>query len=374
LNGAKIGSDLDCAGATFENRTQDGSSYALAAASAEVGNQFIMSGTRASGEVSLIGARIRGDLDCINATFENRTEGGDGSALNAQRAEITGIAFLRGANFRASGRVGLEGVRIGGDLDCTDATFDNRREDGAGEALTATNAEIGNFVFSGAKASGQVSLIGTKIRGDLNCIDATFENRAEDGDGHALNVQRAEIAGVAFLRGPNFKASGKVDLEGARINGDLDCDRAYFENGSANAFVAINTELGTHLLLRRVVVIGGIILSGSRIGRNLDLRGSRLLSPRSYAITAINLHVTGRIILGPAIVLGDLSFQHTEVAGGLDWTRLQLPRECTYNGELYQARAGRSRLSLANANIGTELRAERLTSEIGLDIDLAAHT
>jgi hypothetical protein len=429
LMGAKIGGSLHCDDATFENRTAEGTGYALEVGSAGIRTDFTLRRVKTAGLVSLIGAKIGGDLDCEDGSFDNRTEDGKGFCLGFERAEIDGIVFLRGTQVKALGQVNLAGAKIGGDLDCAGATFENRTGDGTGAALSATGAEIGNdFIMNGAKASGRVGLVGAKIGGDLDCSDANFENWTEDGTGAALIAERVKIGGAAFLsgakftalgqvdlmgaeiggtlvcedatfenrtengtgyalladnlsidgdvllRGARFKASGRVGLTAASIGGTLDCERATFANrtpsGHANTLVADNTEIGTDLSFRRAVSIGGISLSGGRIGRDFDVRGARLLSPRSYAISAINLRVAGRVSLGPSIVLGDLSLQHMDVVGGLDWSRLFLPREYTYDGELYQTRAGRSHFSLANSHIGTELKAERLTSVVPLEIDL----
>jgi len=377
LSGAKIGGDFNCANGTFQNRTEAGEGIALGAGNAEIGHDCVLENAKVSGQVTLMSSKIGGDFNCIDSVFGNRTVNGDGTALNFERAEIDGIVFFRGAQSKVSGQVALAGAKIRGDLDCAGATFENRTAAGDGVALTANNAEIGrDCILQNSKISGLVSLISAKIRDNFNCTDATFDNRTERGERDALNVQRAEIGGAVLLRGPNFKASGQVDLEGARIGNDLDCERATFENssrdGKANAFTAVHTEFGAAVLFRRIVSIGAVTLAGAKIGRDLDLRGARLLSPYWYAIRAPGLRVGGYFYLGPSLVLGDLELSYLEVVRGLDWTRLRLPPECTHNSASYQARSALSRLNLSHSNLGAELRAERLTSNVMFEIDLGS--
>jgi hypothetical protein len=114
---------------------------------------------------------------------------------------------------KASGLVSLSGAKIGGDFNCANGTFQNRTEAGEGIALGAGNAEIGHdCVLENAKVSGQVTLMSSKIGGDFNCIDSVFGNRTVNGDGTALNFERAEIDGIVFFRGAQSKVSGQVAL------------------------------------------------------------------------------------------------------------------------------------------------------------------
>jgi hypothetical protein len=111
------------------------------------GSLLMQNGFRAAGEVRLVGAQISGNLECDGGTFLNPlpkkvepsgvppgTDAGApaappqenpeslGIALAADSAVISGDVFLR-KGFHADGQVRLLGTQIGGDLDCTDASF-----------------------------------------------------------------------------------------------------------------------------------------------------------------------------------------------------------------------------------------------------------
>ena len=142
-----------CTNGTFDNPKK----LAINAYDAEIGGSFFLSnGFQATGEVSLSGASIGGNLDCENGTFVNP----EGTALNAQGSEIKGYIFLRNS-FQAKGEVYLYGATIGGNLDCEHGNFDNSE----GIALSANAAEIkGDVKLSNDfKAMGTVSFVNTII-------------------------------------------------------------------------------------------------------------------------------------------------------------------------------------------------------------------
>jgi len=90
------------------------------------GNVFLNGGFHATGEVSLSGAEIVGQLDCEGGRFEN----GGGQALNAQGVRVTGGLLWR--NLReVEGRVSLSSARVG-DLVDDLASWPVRDADGGG--------------------------------------------------------------------------------------------------------------------------------------------------------------------------------------------------------------------------------------------------
>ena len=126
------------------------------------GGVFLREGFHATGVVRLLGARIRGNLECAGGRFEN--PGGD--ALNADGVRVGDAVFLR-EGFHATGEVRLVGARIRGVLDCTGGTFENP----GGDALTADGLEVGGGVFlrrgsqgKAFQATGKVSLAHAKAR------------------------------------------------------------------------------------------------------------------------------------------------------------------------------------------------------------------
>jgi hypothetical protein len=152
LAGAKIGGQLLCRGVTLTNE----GGYALTADGAEIrgdvilGSEVFLGGFTADGGVRLPGAKIGGQLDCAGATLSNKS----GYALAADGAEIGGAVFLRDG-FSAKGAVSLRGAKIGAELACFHATLVN----GADVALGSRDAVIdGALIFRNVSVTGGLDL------------------------------------------------------------------------------------------------------------------------------------------------------------------------------------------------------------------------
>ena len=81
------------------------------------------------------------------------------------------------------------------------------------------------FFDAGFAAKGGVQLEGATIRGNLDCEGTSFEN---EGD-NALFADGLDCKGSLFLRG-GFTAKGEVRLLGATMEGVLDCTAGTFDN------------------------------------------------------------------------------------------------------------------------------------------------
>jgi hypothetical protein len=171
--------------------------------------------------VRFLGAEIGGNLECGDASFQNK----GGSALTLSGAKIMGQVLLN-RGFQANGEVRLPGAEIGGNLDCNGASLQN--EDGA--TLTCDGAEIQGTVFlsNGFKAEGTVRLPGAEIGADLGCVNGTFLNK----NGSALICDGTVVKDTLFFR-DGFKAEGQIDLSAARVGSLVDVDIANDKDGAS---------------------------------------------------------------------------------------------------------------------------------------------
>jgi hypothetical protein len=223
------------------------------------GPVFLRSGFHASGEVSLSGALIGGQLDCSRGRFENP----GGHALNAENIDVKDSVFLRDSFF-ASGEVRLSGAQIGGQLTCIKGKFENPD----GFALNAQNIDINESVFlrDGFHASGEVRLSDAQIGGQLSCIKGKFENP----DGDALNAANINVKGAVFLR-DGFHATGEVSLTGALIGGQLACRKGKFENPDGDALNAQKMRVIGSFFWRNVTIpTGKVTLASAHVGDLVD--------------------------------------------------------------------------------------------------------
>lgn len=111
-----------------------------------------------------------GDLSKVKVTIRNRSADGRMPALSIEQAAIAGD-LLFGGRFSAEGKVSLARSRVGGDVDVSGATLDNRTEDGAGIALDARRIAVAgefrpNLLVDDtlpATMGGRVDLTGVRV-------------------------------------------------------------------------------------------------------------------------------------------------------------------------------------------------------------------
>ena len=312
LLGARIGNDLNCSGARFENRQ----GHAFRAEHAQIdGNVFLgmQPGTtnrfHATGEVRLSGARIGNDLNCSGARFENR----QGHAFRAEHAQIDGNVFLgmqpgTTNRFHATGEVRLSGARIGGDLDCTGGLFENSESD----ALSADRISVGDNLHlqCGFHATGEVRFLSARIGGDLDCTGGRFEN----SEGAALGADGADIRGNAFLKS-DFHATGEVRFPGARIGGDLDCTGGRFENSGGDALSADSAEVRGNATLRDGFnATGTVRFPDAKIGSNFAISDATLSKENGNALNLRNMRAAALWLRGSRLkISGTLDFRSAQV-------------------------------------------------------------
>lgn len=209
LNGAEVRGSLSLGGSALDELTAE---HAVVR-----GSIFLRDGFQATGEVSLLGVRVDGDLDCRGGQFEVE----DGDALSADGAVIKGAVFFNG-DFRATGQVRLRGAQIGTHLYCRGGQFEVQE----GCALSADGAVIkGNVALDkGFTAAGPVWLPGARIGGNLACAGGQFS--AEDGA--ALLADGAVVQGTFFFRGLKAPVAG-VSLAGAYVQRLVDDEASWGE-------------------------------------------------------------------------------------------------------------------------------------------------
>jgi hypothetical protein len=120
LGGAHIGGNVEFDDGYFAK--------SIAAAGIQVGGAIYLRNVQSKGELQLMNASIGGNLECDGSRLEcPRRSKSDGSrnSLNADNAIVKGDVRLRN-QFISDGDVGLVGMQISGDLDCSKAQFIGR--------------------------------------------------------------------------------------------------------------------------------------------------------------------------------------------------------------------------------------------------------
>ncbi|MEV8615882.1 hypothetical protein AB0383_49720 [Amycolatopsis sp. NPDC051373] len=307
LSMAQIGA-VSCAGATLHNDSGPAvyADWLQADGGVLLKDEFSATGAGELGAVRLLGARIRGQLNCAGATLRNDS----GPALYADLLHTDGGVLLNDG-FSATGAgkhsaVRLLGAHIGSQLNCIGATLRND----SGPALDAdgllADSDVGlfdGFSAVGAGELGAVRLTGAHIGGQLNCAGATLRNDS----GPALSADRLQSDGGAHLR-DGFSAIGAgelgaVRLTGAHIGGQLACDQATLRNDSGPALYAdrLQTDrdvfLGDGFSATGAGELGAVRLTGAHIGSHLDFAGATLRNDSGPALKADGLQSNGPVSL-----------------------------------------------------------------------------
>jgi hypothetical protein len=214
LLGADIGGDLTCSESKFHNAGKT----ALNAERARVrGNVHLRRRFGAAGEVELSGATIGGNLDCEDGVFVNPRK----KAFVADGTIIAGSLFLRSRRrrgFRAYGEVSLLHAKIGGDLDCDGGRFNRIGI----TTLVADGATIGRVLRLGRgfRAKGEVRFHAADIGKDLDLSSADLST----GTGASLDLRSAAIHDSLIMRDIKNAHGTRIDLRSAscrELNDDL---------------------------------------------------------------------------------------------------------------------------------------------------------
>jgi hypothetical protein len=222
--------------------------------------------------------------------------------ITADRIKVDGPLFLRGGV--VSGEIRLIGAQIKGALDCLGAKLRVSK----GNALSADRAEIGGIVYlqqgydlsgtiQGFESTGTIRLLGAKIKGDLSCSGAKLRVK----EGVALYADGAEIGGSVFLnafldtnsgRREDFESTGTIRLLGARIKIGLDCSGARLEAKEGDALSADGAEIGGNVSLTKgFTAVCTIILRSARIGGDLRFYGAEVAE-----VNCMNLRISGDLL------------------------------------------------------------------------------
>jgi len=191
---------------------------------------------RVAAGVQLFGAGITGSLSCSGCRIGGRPWRGQRLAMDLATVAIGGNVEFRNG-FRAAGLILVDDSEIGGAFDCSGGRFSacfgeglsppTSRWDRVDRAMKAHRLKVGGSLYlRDCESDGEVSFSGAQIGGDIDCRNGHFCS-GEQGDATALRFTRIELKGNVYLS-QGFKADGKVQLNGARIRGNIDCRGGVF--------------------------------------------------------------------------------------------------------------------------------------------------
>jgi len=298
--------------------------------------------------VTIIGARIEGDIDLRNAKLDRalfvaqcRIE----NDIDLEAARTDSVLELHGSRVAGSftadqfhserslrlddsefkQSVSLNFAKIDGLLDMTGATLDDELDADSlhvGAALFMRSQGKDKASFKGvnltaANVTGNVDMVGATLDGDLEAdslrVGAALFMRSQDEN-------KASFKGVILTAA---KVAGTVDMEGATLDGDLNADAL---------------QVGGSLFMRSTdqnkASFKGVILDFAKVTAKIDMDGATfdgelsadslqvggLLSMQSASFKRVSLNsanVTGTVDMEGATFDGDLNADSLHVGADL---------------------------------------------------------
>lgn len=180
--------------------------------------------------------------------------------------------------------------------------------------LTAYDLTCRSNVFLNAIISGgEVSLSGAKIEGNLECDKAIFINN----DGVALDVNDLTCEGNVFLN--DIKAHSTVRMFGAKIGGNLECTKAKFDSDDGDALIALHLTCDGNVLLNNVEANGEISFSGAKVVGDFNCEEAKFDNVYKIALSADGLTCDGNVFFDNMIAHGEVSLLGAKISGGLSF-------------------------------------------------------
>ena len=231
---------------------------------AEITGSLDLSDAELGMSLNLVGCRLVSAVTLQDCRIKSLAlNGSHVSEISGDRMVATGSVHLRDG-FTATGEVRLLGAMVGGDVDCSEATFENDK----GDALIADGITVkGNVFLKKCTAKGKVRFVGATVGGSFSCQEATFEN----SDGTALSSDGlATKGGVVLVR---CMAKGEVRFVGAKIGGDFDCSEARFSKPGHDALTLERLNVDHTLWLTFADPPAGLLnLAHASAGQLVDSR------------------------------------------------------------------------------------------------------
>lgn len=274
LTGARMGGNVEAGGSQY------GGGVDLDGATVE-GTVFVNNGAVLNGELRLVAAHVGRTVDVGGATING--------PLNADSSRIGGGVFFHN-NGVYNDQVVLRAARVGGDVEVSNSTFngeftvDRAHIDGS---LFARNTKFyGKAVLSSVQIGANIEFGGAEFNGQFDSESITVDKAMFLTDGVRFRgpvyLRYSSIGGSISADGASFEggvfATGlrvgrSIQLEdGARVEGGLKLDSAKI----ADSIYLSRSSFGGGLSLERAVVDGSVFASNAQFGGALDMSGAQI--------------------------------------------------------------------------------------------------
>jgi sRNA-binding regulator protein Hfq len=155
----------------------------------------------------------------------------------------------------------------------------------------------GDLDLESCRITVELTISSCTIDGTLVCRDADLLALVLNGSVVAgISADRVRCGVVALTDG--FHAKGPVQLDGARIVGDIACDGGRFSGANSAALSCDGVEVGGHVFLRNgFQATGEVRLLGADIGLNLECTGGEFKGRDGVALLCREAKIGGSALL-----------------------------------------------------------------------------
>ena len=308
LTGAHISGQLVLSGSTITH-----AGVAVAADGLVVdGDFYCRDDAHVEGEVSMVAARIGGELRFTTSTLSNP----GAVALRADRAVVEKDLYCR-ERFAADGEVRLHGAHVKGQVNFNRATLHNPQ----GVALDADQLVVGSHLYCHDKfhAEGEVRLVAARVGGEVRFSDSTIaEPRRRRASGPSGSTWPTTCTAAR-----SSSSTARSTVRGAHVAGQLNFNNATIRNPGGTALLADELVVGAHLYCQQgFVAEGRVSLVAARVGGEVRFSASHFANPGGVAIHAPRFAVGGDMYCRERLsVDGEIDLTGAQVGGQLNFNR-----------------------------------------------------
>ncbi len=246
-------------------------------------------GVRSTSRITLDGTRVKGVLNFTDARIDGDISLGKSELADLNMFEAHIGSGLSLSEARSGGHLFLDLLHVAGNLDMSATEFSDMRLFGAEIA--------GSLMLFSTKSSGPLSLIGGEIFGHVLGDQGQFAD---------LTVAGTHIHGQFGL--PRSKIGGTLDMAGVRIDGNL----ALNSQSDFNHVRLVNAQLQGNVGIDTAKVHGLLDMTNAQIDGSLDMSGAEFAE-----VNLIDAHVAGFVTLIGSKASGLLNFADARIDGNL---------------------------------------------------------
>lgn len=149
--------------------------------------------------------------------------------------------------------------------------------------------------LSHCKSNGNTLLVNCHFQ-DEPCFDLARFQRLSLAGSHlpGLYAPSMHVKGAAFLR--DLTATGTVSVNGAKIGGQFDCERAKLDGAGGKALNAQGLDVRESLFLTSLTAIGTVDVNGATVGGQLACENIKLDGKGAMALNAQRMIVKSGLI------------------------------------------------------------------------------